>query len=615
MMSTEKNGYWENDIFHPVTWADHGNLPVVSTIRHAQGYPLTASTTNGIWYYAPGYRQWRPYRETLGRTYRYFTPVKDGIRIVTGFGEGFALWNMKTRQITPLPTDRNGYLKFVHTVIPDHQGYLWATTNKGLFRYREADVLGYDKKAGQELYYEYYDRKEGLQTNEFNGAQYPIFNWWNNALLLSTINGITVFKPDSMPGYTFDEPLYVESVFRSDGEKINMAGSSGQNKFTSAARDLKLQISTAAWHNVYGLVIEYSLDGHNLWKPVDTRKMEIVLSGLNAGNHTLSIRKRKGFEQNDYVYCSFNFNIERKYYEQPFFIFFVAVCGLGILMVFSRLRQLRLIKINKKLSLMVSTKTKELQQSNQQLQQSLHKIEQSQNFRLRLISMLLHDIATPLSSVEKISDMLTHHYGQLDADTRIEGAGKINRTIRELQTLSRQLIDWAQVNLYTGEPVFKQVTLQNLVEEVNMVMEEHVFTAKQNEYSSDYKPDEKIVSDPTVLKHIILNVLFNANKYTEHGKIQMRLYRENMQLHIVIRDTGTGMQPETAALLNAYTAITQSEIKSGTAMEVGWGLGYQIIFDLLAILNGTLQVTSVPNEGTEIRIAIPLKLEGKANKK
>lgn len=616
MMSNDKNGYWENNVFYPVSWAAQGTLPIVSAIRHAPGYPLTVSTSNGMWYYAPEQKQWLPYRETLGRIYRYFTPEKNGIRIITGFGEGFALWDMQSRRLTSLPTDRNGYLKFVHTVIPDHEGYLWTTTNKGLFRYREADVLAYDKSSGKDLYYEYYDRKEGLQTNEFNGAQYPIFNWWNQHLLLSTINGITIFKPDSMPVYSFDEPLYVESVIRSDGGNINMlSGGKGQNKFSSSERDLKFLISTAAWHNVYGLVIEYQLDASSAWKQVDTRKMEIVLSALGAGNHTLHIRKKRGFGKDDYVFCTFSFYIERKYYEHPFFIFFLAVCGLGILLVFSRLRQLRLIKINKKLSHMVSKKTKELQQSNQQLKQSLHKIEQSQNFRLRLISMLLHDIATPLSSVEKISDMLTHHYERLDAGTRIEGAGKINRTIRELQALSRQLIDWAQVNLYTGEPVYKQLTLKDLVKEVNMVMEAHLFTVKQNEYTCDYKPEDKVVSDPTVLKHIILNVLFNANKYTERGKINMHLYRENAQLCIVVRDTGTGMQPETAAQLNAYTAITQSEIKSGTAMEVGWGLGYQIIFDLLAILNGTLQVNSIPNEGTEIRIIIPLKQTGKGNKK
>jgi signal transduction histidine kinase/ligand-binding sensor domain-containing protein len=616
MMSPDKNGYWENNIFYPVTWAKYDSLPpIVSSVRHTVGYPLIISTSNGIWYYAPERKQWLPYPETLGRIYRYFTPIKNSIRIVTSFGEGFALWNMSTRKLTELPTDRNGYLKFVHTLIPDHRGYLWATTNKGLFRYRETDVLTYNKASGQDLYYEYYDRKEGLQTNEFNGAQYPIFNWWNNHLLLSTINGITIFMPDSMPGYNFDEPLYVESVFRSDGEKINMSGGNDKSKFTSAERDLKFLISTAAWHNVYGLIIEYRLDGQDLWKQVDTRKMEIVMSAMSAGNHMLQIRKKKGFTEGDYVYCTFSFNIERKYYEYPFFIFILAFCALGILMIFSRLRQLRLIKVNKKLSHMVSKKTKELQQSNLQLKQSLTKIEQSQNFRLRLISMLLHDIATPLSSVEKISDMLTNHYAQLDSSTRIEGAGKINRTIRELQALSRQLIDWAQVNLYTGEPVLKHFTLQSLVEEVNMVMVEHAFTDKQNEYTNDYKPDEKIVSDPTVLKHIILNVLFNANKYTQQGKIGMRLYRENSSLHVVIRDTGTGMYSETAAQLNAYTVITQSEIKSGTAMEVGWGLGYQIIFDLLAILKGTLQVNSIPNEGTEIHITIPMKPQTKGSKK
>ena len=186
--------------------------------------------------------------------------------------------------------------------------------------------------------------------------------------------------------------------------------------------------------------------------------------------------------------------------------------------------------------------------------------------------------------------------------------GHINRTVRELQALSRQLIDWAQVSLYTGGPVLKPFTLQSLAEEVSMVMAEHEFAAKQNEFMADYDPGETLVSDPTVLKHIILNVLFNANKYTERGKVHMKLYREQTSFHIIVRDTGTGMQREPAPHLNAYTVITVSEIKSGTAREVGWGLGYQIIFDLLTLLKGSLQINSIPGEGTEIHIVIPVKL-------
>ncbi len=606
MMSAEKTGYWQKEVFHPVTWAAGGLPPVVSAIRHLPGQPLLVSTSDGMWYYDDEKHQWLSYPETRGRIYRYFTPQKNGVRILSGFGEGSVLWSRSAGKLEPLPVDRNGYLKFVHTFIPDHRGYLWATTNKGLFRFRESDVLAY-KKGGEEPYYEYYDRREGLQTNEFNGAQYPIFNWWNSSLLLSTINGITLFHPDNMPEYRFDEPLYIEAVFRSNGEQVAMAGS-GDHKFSFADRDLKFQLSTAAWYNIYGLAVGYKLDGDENWKLVDPSKMEVVVSGLGAGRHSLQVRKRKGFRDHDYVYNAFDFNIERKYYEHPFFIFLLAICGLVMLMLFSRLRQLRLIKINKKLSAMVARKTKALQQSNQQLKQSLTQIEQSQNFRLRLISMLLHDIATPLSSIEKISDMLSGHYTQLDAGTRIEGVGRINRTVRELQALSRQLIDWAQVSLYTGGPVLKPFTLQSLAEEVSMVMAEHEFAAKQNEFVADYDPDETLVSDPTVLKHIILNVLFNANKYTERGKVNMKLYREQANLHIIVRDTGTGMQPETAAQLNAYIVITSSEVKSGTAREVGWGLGYQIIFDLLALLKGSLQINSIPGEGTEIRIVIPVKL-------
>jgi signal transduction histidine kinase/ligand-binding sensor domain-containing protein len=609
IVSPNKSGYFRNNIFHEVTWhSETKKAPMITYIDEPKGEPLTVTTVDGIWYFSEAKDGWYPYDSTLGKTYRYLAVLDKSLTLVTGYGIGYAIWDREHQKMTPMPIDEKGYLKFVHNLIPDNKGYLWATTNKGLFRYRISDIKEYARNMSGNLYYEYFDKKDGLWTNEFNGAQYPSFNWWNNNLLLSTIDGIMKFVPEQIPEYYFPEPVYIEALHIPGKRSIEVLRREDTiYRLEPNERNIKIHISTAAWYNTYGMLIEYRLDKEP-WRKVNVRSMEVELTDLYKGNHVLEVRKKTGFGKDNYVYSRLNFHVGRKYYEHPFFAIGIILGGLLLFILFSKLRQLRLLKQNRLLSHMVQKKTEELQLSNSELQRSLGKVEKSQHFRLRLVSMLLHDIAIPLSSVEKISEILFKHHDKLDKDTWLEGTGKINFTVRELQALSHQLIDWAQIHQFSGEPVMTTFSLGKLMEEVNSIVAQHIFNVKSNVYTHEYDPEQVITSDPTIIKHIVLNVLFNANKYTEMGSIMLRVVPgRGDNLRIIVKDTGKGMHPGTVDKLNAYTAITNEEIKSGTALEMGWGLGYQIIFDLLSILNGSLHVQSSPGNGTAIELNIPLK--------
>ncbi len=83
------------------------------------------------------------------------------------------------------PQDAGKYLSTTHALIEDGNRNIWMPTNKGLFRVQKSQLLHFIDHPGSRdiLHYDYFDRQEGLLTNEFNGGAQPIYNRWKNELL------------------------------------------------------------------------------------------------------------------------------------------------------------------------------------------------------------------------------------------------------------------------------------------------------------------------------------------------------------------------------------------------------------------------------------------------
>ncbi len=95
---------------------------------------------------------------------------------ITTYDNGFFLYLNNT--LTSFPLDRDKYLATAHCIIEDKQGYAWITTNKGLFQASVKDLLAYANGKQSYIYYHYYGKNKGFNTNEFNGGCQPCaINW------------------------------------------------------------------------------------------------------------------------------------------------------------------------------------------------------------------------------------------------------------------------------------------------------------------------------------------------------------------------------------------------------------------------------------------------------
>jgi signal transduction histidine kinase len=108
------------------------------------------------------------------------------------------------------------------------------------------------------------------------------------------------------------------------------------------------------------------------------------------------------------------------------------------------------------------------------------------------------------------------------------------------------------------------------------------------------------------VRQVLTNLLSNAAKFTERGKIVLAPRREGDRVSVSVRDTGVGIREED--LEHLYSAFHQLE-DAKTKKHEGTGLGLAITRELLGLLQGSIEVASVYGEGTTFTVSFPLRLQ------
>src|SRR5690606_7031478 len=106
-------------------------------------------------------------------------------------------------QASHMPLDGQGFLAHAKCMLKDTAGYFWITTSKGLFRVYGQDFVDYADSRDSRVYYQYYGKSNGFNSNEFNGNCQPCGIVLDNGYFsFPSLNGLVVFNPYSInPDY------------------------------------------------------------------------------------------------------------------------------------------------------------------------------------------------------------------------------------------------------------------------------------------------------------------------------------------------------------------------------------------------------------------------------
>lgn len=139
---------------------------------------------------------------------------------------------------------------------------------------------------------------------------------------------------------------------------------------------------------------------------------------------------------------------------------------------------------------------------------------------------------------------------------------------------------------------------QDLIEEVQTIYPNHHFAAQFESSKQPYRWDENL------MRHLLLNLMSNAAKYSPAGgTIECQLAYQNQKAILIIEDHGIGIpQDDQAQLFAPFTRPTN------TGQIRGNGLGLTIVKHAVDAHQGTIELTSAPDEGTRIEIELPLRV-------
>ena len=495
----------------------------------------------------------------------------------------------------PIPLDKKGYLQYAHCFVPDRSGYCWISTNRGLFRARPDDMIEAYRNADKEIYYHYYGREEGMEMTELNGGCTPCALTLNDTTLsFPSMDGLVWVNPQGVIPTPPEGSIYIDS-FVADSQRINIT-SLVRPQLPANTRDLNFKLAFSAWANPENQDIEYRLEPWSKdWQPLDgTHRPELHFSNLPNGDYRLMLRKANGFGNPHLELAVSSFTIQPHWYQQPW-SWLLGVClfsALVIILVRWRTRRFHVRQHN--LEKQIAEKTRELQGKNEEL-------EKTDLIKTRLISIISHDLVTPLRFLHLTGKNLIEKKEELTEALLQEAIGEMATTSKQLELLSTNILNWIKYRNEDRRLAKESFDLHELVTQLCSIFNA---LARQKQLRLINAVDEGLVLYQYIepVKIVLYNLILNGINFTTDGYIRISSIRSRDGMALQIQDTGVGMTQDQINNIMADQIIISS---ANVDNRKGNGLGYLIIKDLLKILRGSLNIRSEKENGTTVIVWIP----------
>jgi signal transduction histidine kinase len=508
------------------------------------------------------------------------------------YGSGFYVY--KNGVVKAMPLDKNKYLQYTHCFVPDGRGYCWISTNRGLFKCSLAELVNVFDNNAASVYYHYFGKKDGMEMTELNGGCAPCALVLNTGTIsFPTMDGLLWVDPEKAAPILPESDIFIDDI-QVDGKKVN-PDSFYNCVLPGNTQEIIIEPSFSAWCNKENIYLDYQLNDSVRWKTINTDNDAVIrLSNLSPGKYLLRIRKVNGFGINNFSYKELRFTISTPWHKQWWFylLSFLAVMGVALLILRLRTRQYEIRQ--RRLEKQVAEKTNELQQKNEVL-------EKNNNINTRLISIISHDIVTPLKFLNSAGKNLLEKKSMMPEELKDETIKEITNTSKELQLLSTNILNWIKYQTENRRLLKETFNLHDLVNQSLSVLHS---LARQKQIGLINETDKTLVIwqyfEP--LKILIYNLVTNAVNFSEQGNIVISCRKVGIVLVLTVKDEGAGMTRE-----QINNIMTGQFILSSANMDnrKGNGLGYLIIKDLLKTMGAYIYIKSTKGMGTTVYITMP----------
>jgi protein-histidine pros-kinase len=244
----------------------------------------------------------------------------------------------------------------------------------------------------------------------------------------------------------------------------------------------------------------------------------------------------------------------------------------------------------------------------QTLQEKSLEMENANMAKDRFLANMSHELRTPLNSIIGFAGTLLMKLpGPLSSDQQ-RHLQNISTSAKHLLLLINDLLDLAKIESGKVELKPELISCKSVVEEVISTLRP---MAENKDLELTFKvPDEDIIlrTDRRSLSQILLNLTYNAIKFTDKGEVRLELSRQfhdgRPRTELTVIDTGIGIKPDDQAKL--FQAFTQVDTSTSRRHE-GTGLGLHLSKKLAELLHGRITLRSEYGKGSEFTITLEEK--------
>ncbi|MBK21124.1 MAG: hypothetical protein CMP63_02235 [Flavobacteriales bacterium] len=246
----------------------------------------------------------------------------------------------------------------------------------------------------------------------------------------------------------------------------------------------------------------------------------------------------------------------------------------------------------------------ESKEAIQKLVGAKNRAENNMMVRQQFLAKITHEIRTSMSAIIGLSNLLIDK--GLKGD-KLEFAHAIKLSADNLLVIINDILDISKIE--SGKLTVENIRFDftKLMLGVKSIFQHKIESGGiQFKYDIDSKIPEYLIGDPTRLNQILLNLLSNSEKFTEHGQIAlsaklMHASDKNVKLRFRVKDTGIGIAGKN--LEKIFQEFIQ-ESDNTSRLYGGTGLGLAIVKQLVSLQNGRIWVESSKNKGSSFFIEI-----------